>query len=254
VPFAGQTLPFDCGCIDTIHSNLKYFVGPMSTQTSVNERQILTPAELGSAISELRSLRRKTQSEVATALSVDRSQLAHLEGGRSGRYLAHLLNILDFLGAELHIHWKVDPAGTKAPLASRPSTSKAKSPTRPSPDSAQRDSAQPDSAQRDFAQLEPNPKSIAETKTPEATESSPAPILELAQTPTPGELTPETAPESTPETTPESTPETAPESTTESAREPTSAQLTKITNQAMNVMAASQRLSGGPRPTPTTPA
>ena len=80
----------------------------MTTSSPGQNRQIFTPGELGTVISELRALRRKTQFEVASALSIDRSQLAHLEGGRSGRYLAHLLNILEHLGAELQIHWPSD--------------------------------------------------------------------------------------------------------------------------------------------------
>ena len=223
--FHTEAFLFDCGCIDTIPAGLKYFVPPMSTPPSVKERQILTPAELGSAISELRSLRRKTQSEVATALSIDRSQLAHLEGGRSGRYLLHLLNILDCLGAELHIHWQADPAAAKAPAApaaSRPSTSKATSLISRSPG---------------VGQLEASTASSATRTSLQPAEPSQAPTAVLP-TPNPAELSPATPPESPPE----------------SAREPGSVQLTKITNQAMNVMAASQQLRGSRRPTPTTPA
>jgi transcriptional regulator with XRE-family HTH domain len=101
----------------------------MSTTDPGQRRHIHTPDELGAVISELRTLRRKTQFEVSAALSIDRSQLAHLEGGRSGRYLAHLLDILDHLGAELQIHWPT-PAGSSSAGSTRPpkATSQPKGP------------------------------------------------------------------------------------------------------------------------------
>jgi transcriptional regulator with XRE-family HTH domain len=169
--------------------------------------QIRTPDELGNVISELRSHRRKTQFEVASALGIDRSQLAHLEGGRSGRYLAHLLNILDHLGAELRIYW---PAGSVDRTTSELERSFGSSSRRSSVDGKSPDPAKypvEDAPEKPDAQAVPS--TIAEP----GTIAEPSTIAD-----------------------------------------PTSAQLTKITNLAMNVMAASQQRSPQPRsaqPRPT---
>jgi transcriptional regulator with XRE-family HTH domain len=174
----------------------------MSTTDPGQMRPIHSPEELGSVISELRSLRRKTQFEVSAALSIDRSQLAHLEGGRSGRYLAHLLDILSHLGAELQIHWPT-PHGSSSPAPTR----------------APKVTSQPREAKGIRAEREDKPEQ-----------------------------------EPVPEPAHEAAPEAEPEAKMAVAVEPSSAQLTKITNLAMNVMAASQQLTGKPtRPVPAAP-
>ena len=163
----------------------------MVSQGSDQERQVTTPSELGAALAELRTQRRKTQFELSTSLGIDRSQLAHLEGGRSGRFLAHLLNILDHLGAELRIHWpaEVSPSAHEAHEAHNAHD------------------AHDAHEAHDPALQAIDAKTDAEAKTEIQTE-------------------------------------------TESG----SAQLTKITNLAMNVMAASQQLTAPPtRPQPVTP-
>ncbi len=58
------------------------------------------------ALAEARSASRQTQAEVANAAGINRSQYAHLEAGRSGRFLAHLFRILRALDAEIHISWQ----------------------------------------------------------------------------------------------------------------------------------------------------
>jgi transcriptional regulator with XRE-family HTH domain len=163
----------------------------MSASESGQKRQIDNPDVLGAVISELRSLRRKTQFEVSSALGIDRSQLAHLEGGRSGRYLAHLLNILEHLGAELQIHWPDAPVEATPPLR----------------------------ATRPRSQVPPPSMSPAGSISPEAASLK---IEDKAGV----------------------------EPTFEN--ESTSAQLTKITNLAMNVMAASQQLSVSPSRQPSS--
>jgi transcriptional regulator with XRE-family HTH domain len=167
----------------------------MSAPEPRQNRQIQNPEELGVVIAELRSLRRKTQFEVSSALGIDRSQLAHLEGGRSGRYLAHLLNILEHLGAELQIQWPGVLVETTPPAR----TMRSRSPVQPVAD----------------------PAGSVSAEAPTASSESRAPAEVKAKDESAGQGC-----------------------IVES--ESTSAQLTKITNQAMNVMAASQRLTLSP--------
>ncbi len=204
----------------------------MGTSPQGYQRQIHSPSELGSAISELRSNRRKTQFEVASALAIDRSQLAHLEGGRSGRYLAHLLNILDHLGAELQIHWSGDPASQPGPMVSNDDA-----PNQPGTQ-AKEASADPTAQSTTESTTDTTGESTTESRVETTTEST-----VKSTTETTGESTGESTTESTVETTTEALPEAK-----TSLEESTSTQLTKITTLAMNVMAASQQLSGQPRP------
>jgi transcriptional regulator with XRE-family HTH domain len=197
----------------------------MVTVKQTYDRRVTTPNELGTVISELRTHRRKTQFEVSTALAIDRSQLAHLEGGRAGRYLSHLLNILDHLDAEIHIHWRTDtneptePVQPPRPPAARAKVAEAKPPSRPTPTTA----AAPINAPA--SDSDPDPESIHEP----AADSAPG-----------------------------SAADSPPVSTVSS--DSGTAQLAKITNVAMNVvamnvMAASQQLTGVPPRQPlVTPA
>lgn len=220
------------------HRHIRYgielLLRTMSTPVLGQERQIRTPDELGNVISELRSLRRKTQFEVASALGIDRSQLAHLEGGRSGRYLAHLLNILEHLGADLQIHWPTNDAANPAAVVPLSKPKLLISAPEPS--------------------LGPAPKPTVEAEPeapPEAPHAQIQPILETvpktASQPQIGRnLEPDFEP--VPEPVPEPInvdlePVAMETDMAETAVEPISAQLKKIANQAMNVMAASQQLS-----------
>ena len=67
-------------------------------------------ADLGFALAEIRSDRDRTQAQVAQSVGMDRSQLAHLEAGRTGRFLDNVLVLLAELGAEVTIRWSIsDP-------------------------------------------------------------------------------------------------------------------------------------------------
>jgi transcriptional regulator with XRE-family HTH domain len=268
----------------------------MSTPPQGYQRQIHTPGELGSVISELRSHRRKTQFEVASALAIDRSQLAHLEGGRSGRYLAHLLNILDHLGAELQVHWPSEAADQQpGQPANQPAHQGA--PSRLDPSFALSSSVFADSTLRSGSTLPSatapmpgpaSPVSSVSSVSPVTPASAANPVTSVTGVATgapgnpdvrPGALSldeiyrpdgPNTsnddgpdqhsteAPAASAERTAQPPTELTTESTVESTvdalpeakaneEESTSTQLTKITNLAMNVMAASQQLSGQPR-------
>jgi transcriptional regulator with XRE-family HTH domain len=80
--------------------------------TSLERRAVISDAtQLGWVLSEIRAIRGRAQRDTANAVGMDRTQLAHLEAGRSGRYLANLLELLDHLGGTLVVEWKV-PART----------------------------------------------------------------------------------------------------------------------------------------------
>lgn len=67
-------------------------------------------SDLGFALSEIRGDRDRTQAQVAESVSMDRTQLAHLEAGRTGRFLENVLVLLAELGAEVTIRWSIsDP-------------------------------------------------------------------------------------------------------------------------------------------------
>jgi transcriptional regulator with XRE-family HTH domain len=231
----------------------------MSTGSQGRQRQIRTPDELGTVISELRSHRRKTQFELASALGIDRSQLAHLEGGRSGRYLAHLLNIVDHLGAELQIYWPAESADTSMPSGLEPSfglsnpraMAGGKSPVSNGPSSR---IAKPSASEQDISQAAEVDADPTRLLQPVLDEDE---IAEALASDTATDLVEDLVkdPFTDRANDPEKYPvEDAPEKPDAQAApsplaEPTSAQLTKITNLAMNVMAASQQRSGQPRPT-----
>jgi transcriptional regulator with XRE-family HTH domain len=230
----------------------------MSTLPPGNYRQIHTPSELGNVISELRSSRRKTQFEVASALAIDRSQLAHLEGGRSGRYLAHLLNILDHLGAELQIHWPTDipitavapELGTSSESASSASLLKGLSPLA----AVQKPSLTTKPLAHTATDLEPSNLRPLASYEPASGEPSTFTVDLEPSNPLPDTSTEPASVEASSPSNAEEQPNEVNEviGTAEEASpaESASAQLTKITNQAMNVMAASQQLSVKPRPHP----
>ncbi len=260
----------------------------MTTQAPGHSRQISTPTELGNAISELRSLRRKTQFEVASALTIDRSQLAHLEGGRSGRYLAHLLNILDHLGAELRIQWPADLSDTASISNSLGSASSASAPatlrhvvsppgsaletltsTTPTPTpSARPAAATADTATKigtlnaavqltgsesiEFAtspvRLEVEPTVIPSTLQATAHVENPVEIPEAIRVGIASDVTDSNDSSSSNTNNTNNTSDSGDSGDNNEITVPSSAQLTKITNLAMNVMAASQQLSGPQRP------
>ncbi len=242
-------------------SNLFNMVPPAATQ----ERQVTSPDELGTTLAELRTHRRKTQFEVSTALGIDRSQLAHLEGGRSGRFLAHLLNILDHLGAELLIQW---PADTPSTSTDRQAGSGAPATTAAGPTPSPEPTALSTNRQAGSGAPGVRPQglvvdpSIATELVPSAVVNSALHHESLDPSPQPAPPQPSTMPQSPsavvgeqaePEPAPELAPEPAPE-LAPAELEPSSAQLTKITNQAMNVMAASRQLTGAAsRPQKATP-
>lgn len=73
-------------------------------------------ADLGFALAEIRSDRGRTQAQVAQSVGMDRSQLAHLEAGRTGRFLDNVLVPLAELGAEVTIRWSIsDPDVEETP-------------------------------------------------------------------------------------------------------------------------------------------
>jgi transcriptional regulator with XRE-family HTH domain len=83
--------------------------------TSVQRRVDVRAADqLGWVLSEIRGVRGATQQATADAVGMDRTQLAHLEAGRSGRYLANLLDLLGHLGASLVVEWNVPVDASKA--------------------------------------------------------------------------------------------------------------------------------------------
>lgn len=78
----------------------------------ITERSIVlrSASDLGFGLAEIRSDRHRTQAQVAESVGMDRSQLAHLEAGRTGRFLDNVLVLLGELGAEITIRWSIsDP-------------------------------------------------------------------------------------------------------------------------------------------------
>ncbi len=78
----------------------------------ITERAIVLRAasDLGFALAEIRGDRARTQAQVAQSVGMDRTQLAHLEAGRTGRFLENVLVLLAELGAEVTIRWSIsDP-------------------------------------------------------------------------------------------------------------------------------------------------
>lgn len=65
------------------------------------------PRDLGAALAEVRMQRGRTQTDTAAAAELDRTQLAHLETGRSGRFLANVFAVLRSLDARITIEWSV---------------------------------------------------------------------------------------------------------------------------------------------------
>ncbi len=76
----------------------------MNTQRTVVLR---SSSDLGFALREIRGDRGRTQAHVSASIGLDRSQLAHMEAGRSGRFVANLLAILDELGAQVSLSWAI---------------------------------------------------------------------------------------------------------------------------------------------------
>ena len=76
----------------------------MTTERTVVLR---SASDLGFALAEIRSDRDRTQAQVAKSVGMDRSQLAHLEAGRTGRFLDNVLMLLGELGAEITIRWSI---------------------------------------------------------------------------------------------------------------------------------------------------
>ena len=76
--------------------------------TIVARRAVIRDAaQLGWVLSELRAVNGSTQQRTADAVGMDRTQIAHLEAGRSGRYLTNLLEVLDHLGGSFVIEWNL---------------------------------------------------------------------------------------------------------------------------------------------------
>ncbi len=69
--------------------------------------EVRSADDLGWVLAEVRGQRHETQTSIAQSLAMNRTQLAHLEAGRSGRYLANLLDLLERLDARLVIEWTV---------------------------------------------------------------------------------------------------------------------------------------------------
>ena len=95
----------------------------------ITERTIVlrSASDLGFALAEIRSDSDRTQTQVAESVGMDRSQLAHLEAGRTGRFLDNVLVLLGELGAEITIRWSIsdpniDEATTENALVAGPST------------------------------------------------------------------------------------------------------------------------------------
>lgn len=74
---------------------------------TTHRRTIRDAKSLGAALAQVRTQRNATQTETAAAVGLDRSQLAHLEAGRSGRFLANVLAVLTRLDARIVIEWSV---------------------------------------------------------------------------------------------------------------------------------------------------
>lgn len=75
----------------------------------VTDRRVVlrSSADLGFALGEIRVDRERTQAHVAASVGMDRSQLAHLEAGRKGRFLDNLLALVGELDAQITIAWSV---------------------------------------------------------------------------------------------------------------------------------------------------
>lgn len=86
----------------------------MNTDRSVVLR---SSPDLGFALREVRADRARTQADVAASVGLDRSQLAHMETGRAGRFLDNLLGLLGELGAQITITWSVPDRSEVSPVA-----------------------------------------------------------------------------------------------------------------------------------------
>ena len=109
-----------CGCFVT-SIGLKNCVQMATNPTRTVS--LRSAADLGFALAEIRSDRDRTQAQVAQSVGMDRSQLAHLEAGRTGRFLDNVLVLLADLGAEVTIRWSIsdpDVEGTTTVTAALP--------------------------------------------------------------------------------------------------------------------------------------
>ena len=65
-------------------------------------------ADLGRAIAEIRRSAGMTQEQLAESSGLTRTYLSHLESGRSGRLLEHMLRVLRRMGATVTVTWPGD--------------------------------------------------------------------------------------------------------------------------------------------------
>jgi transcriptional regulator with XRE-family HTH domain len=112
---------------------------------SVRKAVIRDAASLGWVLSELRGINGATQQRTAEAVGMDRTQIAHLEAGRSGRYLTNLLDLLDHLGGTLVVEWTLQQRSSlevesnpSSPVASTEETRSALAPVRAQTEAMQR--------------------------------------------------------------------------------------------------------------------
>jgi len=64
---------------------------------------IRSTKDLGRAVADIRRTKGLTQAQMASEVGLSRDSLAHLETGRSGRALEHLLRLLRRMGATITI-------------------------------------------------------------------------------------------------------------------------------------------------------
>ena len=77
--------------------------------------RVLSAADLGRFIAELRAERDLTQDELAQALGISRRYLYEIESGKPSLYSDRLFAVLRLLGARLTIEATVEPADSSAP-------------------------------------------------------------------------------------------------------------------------------------------
>jgi transcriptional regulator with XRE-family HTH domain len=61
---------------------------------------------LGAVIRHMREVKNKTQAEMASAISLERTSIVNIERGNQTLSIVHLQHIADFLGVEMHITFR----------------------------------------------------------------------------------------------------------------------------------------------------
>jgi len=90
----------------------EYALSGSSAPASRRWARVLSAADLGRFLAELRTERDLTQQELADALGISRRYLYEIESGKPTLYSDRLFGLLRILGARLTIEATVDAAGS----------------------------------------------------------------------------------------------------------------------------------------------